>query len=177
MTEPIAEVGYLAGLVGWDGTDPIKVQVNSDGRLEIVLPLEEALGARAYHYTGTDWVRSNLLWGYHDRWSENVENTDTGAGNIDMLSDAVPAGYVYVLQAVWGISASRQPTAVDIRVHDGSDYLTLAYETPAGANIPGLWSGEVPLKEGDKADIRIRGCQAGDAIYGGFWGYKMKINM
>ena len=37
MAEPIAEVGYLAGICAHDGTDWQKLKIDSEGRLEVVV--------------------------------------------------------------------------------------------------------------------------------------------
>ena len=144
MSEPIARVGYLAGLCG---------------------------------YTGADWQKLQMLWGYYDRWAELVSNLDAATGENNLNSAAVLAGYVHVLLAAWGQDNTSDPGVVDIRVWDGTQYHALAYETPGGIAIPALWAGMAVLKEGDKANVRLRGCTLHDDLYAGFIGYKMRLDL
>ena len=177
MAEAIADVGYLAGLVGYDGTDPIKVQVNADGRLEIVLPLEEALGARAYHYDGATWRRSNMLWGYNNTVSGQPEDTNLGAGAPELKSPAVGSGEVHVIHTINARVDSGTVTLMRVCLHVGGVRIRLRIESPPTTTEWYLNFGEWVLAEGDYIVLELSGITAGDAAYMRYCGSKMRVDM
>ena len=144
MGEPIAEVGYLAGVCFFDGTD---------------------------------WVKSNLLCGYNDRWFESVSDLSADAGDNTLSTVAVPPGYLYVLQAISAQNNITDPSSIHLHVGDGATAVTVRYQATPGIALPVVWTGKIVLKEGDVADALLRGCTAGDDIFAFFWGYKMKLAM
>ena len=188
MSEPIAGVGYLAGLCGHNGTDWLKVKTDANGYLYVVgtgttgamevtqdTPGDLLVGQ--HQYDGSAWRKSNLLLGYNDRWVERISDLNASAGDNTLYGVAVPSGYVYVLQAINGQNNVTDPSSIHMKVVGGAISITLAYKATPGIAVPATWSGELILKEGDKAGALLRGCAAGDDLYVTLWGYKMKLDM
>lgn len=177
MGEPIAEVGYEAGICGDDDGEWVRVAVDANGRLEIVLPIEEALGARVYNYDGATWRRSNLLFGYNAIWDEDLGGAATGADYL-VTSDPVAANQLWTLQAVSIANNTRAMATIFIQIwRDSGAKVTLEYAAASGLYVPVSVVGEWVMGEGDYVRVYLTGSQAGDDIVGGLIGYKMKLNM
>jgi len=166
-----------ARLYGWDGDSWESLQVDGSHYLKVTLPLEEALGARSYQFDGSNWRRSNLLFGYNDRWAEREITTNANAGSNELYCDAVPAGYIYIVQFMLGVNLTSACSYIRLQVTDGVIYPILAQAISPAAGQYVLWEGSAVLKQGDKALGSFGGCTAGDDIYIDVWGYKMRLNM
>ena len=169
---------HVAALGHDDANDKFVVlAVNADGRLEVVIPIEEALGARAYHYDGAAWRRSNLLFGYNAIWDEDLGGTATGA-TYTVATSVVPAGELWILQ---GLSCNNQTRATTYGqaavVKASGAYVILDDVRPLPQYVSALAIGQFVLGEGDQAYVSIGGCQVGDTILAGLVGYKMKLDM
>ncbi len=232
MGETITDYGYLAGLVGYDDDDPVKVAVDEDGHLQVdgvttgnppnldmkltdlrddicVSPgpggtLEDVVDALALiltelldkletadltsattryinayglQYTGSAWVKSNLLWGYNDRYAGREYNSNLSAGAPAIYTDAVPDGYVYVIKSLAGQVVSASITGMWLGVFDGTQaYFSYSVTPP----VSGRWYAttvDIPLKKDDKCILYVEGATAGDDADLRVWGYKMQIAM
>lgn len=177
MAEPIAEVGYLAGLCARFSNAWKKLVCDADGYLKVTMPYEEALGARAYHYDGESWHKSNLLWGFNAPFDVDLggtaETTTYGA-----TSGAVPANELWVLQAISIANLTRATTSVSISLARASgSTLYLNFAANLATFVPLLITGAFTLAEGDAANVFMQSTQADDEIQAGLCGYKMKLNM
>ena len=144
MGEPIAEVGYLAGLCG---------------------------------YIGTAWQKLPMLFGYTAIWDENLGGIATGATYYKDTS-TIPAGELWVLQAISARNLTRDPSSVFLRVGRASGSVVgLIYTVTPGAGVPVLATGEWVLRAGDVARVYLSGCQADDVIEAGIIGYKMRLDL
>jgi hypothetical protein len=149
---------------------------------DITVDVEEqspltSIEGQSYGYDGSTWRKNNLVWGYNDRWLEQVNATVTVAGWNFLETAAVPSGYVYVLAAYAAVNQTRDPTSIMLGINiSGARYYVKRTATP-GANIYVDWSVAAPFKVGDKALAAIEGCQIGDILTFNVWGYKMKVNM
>jgi len=188
VTESIAEVGYLAGLCGRSGTDWLKVQVDSNGYLKVIgagvagaievtqdTPGDLLVGQ--HQYDGTNWRKSNLLWGYNDRYAEKMSNLDAVVGIDYLTSTPVPSGYVYVVSMATAWNDITDCSLVWIQATDGTIYATCRQESSPGIGVAVVWNGEIVLKQGDYMRAGFYGTVAGDDIFLCVWGYKMKVNM
>ena len=144
MGEPIAEVGYLAGLCG---------------------------------HTGTAWQKLGMLWGYYDRWQEDLSETKVGAGNYTKLSTAVPAGYVYILEAAVARNATRAAGPASVQMLVAGTGIPLVWVASIVQFEPVLFSRRVTLKEGDQIRLVIAACQDLDEIEAFVHGYKMRLDL
>lgn len=128
-------------------------------------------------FDGIDWVKSNLLWGYNDRYKERVYDGDLAVNEDRVFTAAVDPGYVYVLKSAAGNIVSATASNLWLGVYDGAyEYFFLTVSPP----VSGWWYAaavDIPLKEGDKVVMYLAGTTAGDDGDLRVWGYKMKIGM
>lgn len=181
--------GHIALLV-WDkvNKDWYAVLGNEDGHVQIevvTMPTDVEIKQTApadlciaqHQYDGSAWKKSNLLWGYNERWAEKVVDTNADAGDDTLTTTAVPPGYVYVLTNLSVQNNNTSNTSIEVYCSDGSVNARIVVPLSTTATIADAWSGMIPLAEGDVVNALFHGCTAGDDIFIMVWGYKMKIDM
>jgi len=126
-------------------------------------------------WDGTVWRKLPLVWGYYDRYAERVVDDTADAGTNWVSSTVVPAGSVYVVQALAAVDLTSAMTSALLSAIDGTYGYNLAVAGALAAGVPILWSGEVVLKQGDQITATYRGCTLNDDLELMVWGYKMKI--
>lgn len=116
----------------------------------------------------------NLLFGYQDRWLEEVVDLNAVAPDTHVLTAQVPPGEIWILQAA---SAQNNMRGQQIRfqVYDGTTVARFSVQTSSAAGVPVAWSGTITLKEDDRIRVSFMLCTAGDDLYVWLMGYKMKI--
>jgi len=177
MGEPIAEVGYLAGICGHDGTVWVKLVTDGNGYLKVTLPYEEALGARVYNFDGASWRKSNLLWGYNALLDVNLGGTATGT-SYSKSTSAIPSGEIWIVQGASLRNQTRNVTAATIYAYRASGaYLVLADKRPLTQCDAAYFVGATPFMTGDVIYVAMAGTVSGDEIWANVAGYKMKVNM
>ncbi len=112
---------------------------------------------------------------YHDRWAESVDETSTGTSLTDAYTAAVPAGYLYILQAA--AVYHNDPTARNLRIAlFTSDSATeLLWEDSVAQYVRASQAGEFVLREGDQVLFRAMDLASGKIVYGRVWGYKVRL--
>lgn len=142
----------------------------------ITNPAEEYFKDGVWGWDGTQWRKLNLTWGYADRWSEQVIELNASAGTNSLLTTAVPAGYVYILQAASVRDVNTAATREAIMAFNGSVAYWLMVKDTATVNMPYMWQGEIVLKAGDQVRGYFEGCALNDDLYLQCWGYKMRVS-
>lgn len=188
MGEPIAEVGYLAGLCGHDGTGWLKVKTDANGYLYVVgtgtagaievtqdTPGDLLVGQ--HQYDGSAWRKSNLIFGYNDRILEVAEDTDVGAGTQTLEIAVDTSGYVWVITAVCFFWQGTSCSFLTAQITDGTNVVDLESDGSPTSGLRLFVRGEFVLKAGDKIQVKAFGLTAGDDLYLRVNGYKMKIDM
>lgn len=117
----------------------------------------------------------NLIFGYNDRWTEDLSGIQSGAGTWEVHTTAVPAGYIYLLQFFYIKNTSGARGTATLRVNDGTDDFWMVQEDSPGRYEVVSFIGNLVLKEGDIAYMKQVSCADGDEISCGAWGYKMKL--
>lgn len=118
----------------------------------------------------------NLVFGYNNRWVEDLGGTQSGAGAYNKASIAVPAGYIYVAQFVFARNTTGARGRATLFAYDAVDeYIFNSVAAPA-TNEPVTWNGGLVLKAGDTIGVRQISCLNGDVIQAGVWGYMMKLS-
>lgn len=118
----------------------------------------------------------NTLWGYVDRWVEQVSEQEATAGTNILSFAEVPEGYVYTLDLLGAVDVN---TAVSIvfQVTDGVVGCDFVPSTPMA---PGAWLWQFPivlsLKAGDVVKVIFYGCTLGDDLYARLWGTMMSVS-
>lgn len=116
----------------------------------------------------------NLIFGYNDRYAESFGKTATGATEI-CLGTQVPAGEVWIVEAIAGANATRRATLIYLQVYDGTIHMPLNIAQPDATSLMLFWEGKITLKQTDRIRIVITGCVATDVLTAYAWGYKMKL--
>lgn len=133
--------------------------------------------AGACHYDGSDWVKSNLLFGFNAHWDENLGGT-AGATTYSVYSSTVPANEIWILYA---IAVSNDTSACGpgwcVCYRNSGGAFSLDYKATMAQYAPCLWSGTLVLGPGDKVRVLVINCTVGDTMAAGLSGYKMKINL
>lgn len=141
----------------------------------ITNPAEPYFKDGIWGWDGSVWRKLPLIWGYSDRWLEDLGGTKSGAGNYQKFGAVVPAGYVYVLQALFIRNDSGARGRAYLEVYDGSDmYSLVTVMVPARYEVC-AWDGALVLKAGDRVVVTQHTCLDADVLKGGSWGYKMKV--
>lgn len=173
-------------ILGTDGTDLYGVLVDAAGRLQVDLVNLDDIGDIATQTTLAEILTAlqiidgfadedNVLFGYNDRYAENLSHTMTETATYQMDFTVVTEGEVWVVES---IAARDAGTIVRIflrgRTNAGT-LINLADETPAAATNWVLWGGRLVLKYQDHVRITFQAAQDADALEGHVWGYKMKV--
>lgn len=116
-----------------------------------------------------------VAWGYTDRWLEDLGGIKVGDGNYAGTSTAVPAGFVYVIQALYGRNDSRVPAQIGLYVSSGGINQPVYVKLLPAQSEAVIWTGDIVLKVGDSVLVYVVGCLDGDVIYAGARGYKMAV--
>lgn len=123
----------------------------------------------------SQWRRLAQIFGYTDRWVENLGGTKSGAGLYSVDGTAVPSGYVYVVQALSLGNMSGARGALFLKVISGATVIGLGYIATPVQYQAVISLGVIVLKEGDAVRVQQLACLDGDVLQGGVWGYKMAI--
>lgn len=143
--------------------------------MPITDPSEEYFKDGTWGWNGTDWVKLPIVFGYYERWAEDLGETKSGAGAFVSASTAVPAGEVWVLQCLHVRNETGARGAVTMFLMGGVDWSACAYVVAPGQGAPVLFQGPVTLREGDSLYVQQLACQDADVIRSAAWGYKMKV--
>lgn len=188
MSEVITGYGELSGICGHDGNDWEKVLIDAakrlvvavaavTGEVEVIQDTPGDLNVSLHGYDGAAWRKSNLLWGYNDRYYDRVVFTSAGGTEADSL-DPVPAGYVYFVEYLEYYQGDSVARVVDVLAvpeagasmcikHDGAAAGSTRYGIPVG----------ITMKEGDYLTGTFRSMNSGKTCYLEAWGYIMKVDM
>jgi hypothetical protein len=123
----------------------------------------------------TQWRKLPLIFGYTDRYAENLGGTKSGAGIYTGSMTAVPAGNIIVANYLMARNTITAPTFITLHAYDGTNYYLFTRTATPGAANPVQWDGSFVLKEGDYLEVRVHGCLDADVIEAVVWGYKMAI--
>lgn len=185
ITDP-AEEYFKDGLWAWVTSAWEKLVADASGFLQINVAAQDIdvevtqtaaadLTPGVCGWDGSAWHKLPLIFGYSDRYMEDLGGTKSGAGTYTGTGTAVSGGEVWVVQRFtmsnWGGARGRARLQVVVGA--------TAYEL-AGITAPVQYeavemAGPLVLKEGDKVQIKQLLCLDGDVIQGLVWGYKMKI--
>ena len=144
MSEPIARVGYLAGLC---------------------------------QYTGSGWVKSNLLWGYNAQYVEVLSVESTGEVGTFIVGDTVDPGEIWIVTGlvIYHEDPVARSTILAAEVTPGT--LNIDADATLAQRVRMVWSGMLVLVEGDYINSWIVDLASGVKAYLSIFGYKMKLDM
>ena len=117
----------------------------------------------------------NTIWGYKDRWLEQIATVSTGAGTTVASSDPVPEGYVYVLEHFSCSHNGGVARSVTLHMDVGGSNPIL-YEAPS---LPsGDWviqTTNLTMKEGDKVTWTVYALADTYTARLRMWGHMMVV--
>jgi len=119
---------------------------------------------------------ANYLFGYYDRWCENVLGTSV-AGDNTLQTSSVPSGYIYQFKFL--CFAHNDTTARDTKVilyTATGEFVVFISRTSLQQDLWKTFSTEVYLKEGDYIKAFFHGMSSGKGLHLHVWGCKMKIS-
>ena len=138
-------------------------------------PAEPFFKDGSWGWDGTVWRKLQMVWGYSDRYAELVTDFSPPAGFNILAGTVVPAGEVWVVQAMGAVDTTSAISNVLVCVYSGTVDLALGQIVTPVANQECLWTGEVTMKAGDRARALFDGVILNDDLYFKIWGYKMKV--
>ena len=138
-------------------------------------PTEQYFDKGNWGFDGSQWRKLGLLWGYTDRWLEQVVIADAAAGDNFLDATAIPAGYVYVASVIAGVDTTSNPAEILFGIKIGGAYYYMKRVPLPGVNVYGEWSGAGIFKAGDKPTVVMTGCTLHDVLVANYWGYKMAV--
>jgi len=126
-------------------------------------------------WLSTKWYKLPLLFGYSDRVVGQMFTETAGAGDNTLTGTVVPAGEIWVIQAICASDITSNTTRIYVRAWGGALPMVIADEYVVTAGHWVTMQAEMLLKEGDYITAFFVGCTAGDDLYLRWWGYKMAI--
>jgi len=159
-----AEQFFRRGLWGWASTT-----------WERLYSLSNLLGVALHGYDGSAWRKLSLLWGYTGVVAEVVSDLDADAGDNTLTIVTVPAGYVYVINAIMTQNQTNAVAHRHMLATGGTQYAIKEFL----AHAAGTWAINdnisYVLAAGDKAQVQFIACTADDNLLARLWGYKMAV--
>lgn len=118
---------------------------------------------------------NNVIFGYFDRWHENLGAVVSADGTYQSATGAVPTGYVYVLQHIYITNQTGSRGKATVYAQDDVSLVKLNVTvTPVRYGLTD-WTGSVTLRSGDRAGVTMESCLENDVIDAHLWGYKMQV--
>lgn len=107
-----------------------------------------------------------------DTYSERLTGTGS-SGQIAVYGTTVPAGYLYIITAMWATITAGSSTDINLCWEDQGNN-TVVHRTLAPAvNSNTSWSGRLVLKAGDRARCNANGVGSGTSVSFHVSGYKI----
>ena len=128
-----------------------------------------------YGWTGSEYARVPMLWGYGGQYAEHEQDLNTGPADETLTFSTVPAGEVWVITLFTGFCDTANPEVVSLRAVIGGTTHYLAMVADITANLMVVMQGEIILVEDDYLCAVFEGCGLNDKIYADAVGYKMSI--
>jgi len=116
-----------------------------------------------------------MVFGYSDRWAENVSDIASGASNAVAQTAVVPAGCIYVLQQAEAFHNAAAAVELSATPTVGALVCPLVHSLGADPWVHYSWTGSLVLKAGDRITATATAPGDGKIVYLNVWGYKMKI--
>lgn len=131
------------------------------GRISHLERLEAVMGE--YGWIGGAWQKQPLLLGYSgDKTQNATASASTGTNTLN--GDSVPAGEIWIVQAISANEATNAPSSLELQVVVNGIAIPLFTETVFAAGKFSNWSGEVVLSEGDNVRAVYGGSTSGNAL-------------
>lgn len=161
----------------WVDDGVVKAVINDDGEIEVTQETPGDMKVGIHAYISGAWQKQPPIFGYSGRWRQTVTNANADAGTNDLLTTAVPEGYVYVLNAADCYNANTICNRA-ISAYDGGTLTHIISEVTVAVGVSTVTRYcSIVLAEGDQIRARFVNCAAGDYIQLRCWGYMMRIDL
>lgn len=188
MGEPIAEVGYLAGLCGHNATSWEKVLIDASKRLVVAIAAFTAavevtqdtpgdLLIGSHGHIGGAWQKQPLIWGISDSVAEVITDENLGAGSQSKATTAIVAGEVHVVSTIAYRIDSGTCTRSDLNLVVDGTIILVQQKLPPVSGTWYLHTGEFVLAKDDYVYVSMVDLTAGDNLYLRYAAYRMDIDL
>lgn len=116
-----------------------------------------------------------VVWGYTDRYYENIEDDSMPAGVQDKLGAVVPEGEVWEVTGISFIHSSGSINRVRVGSLIGAEYINVGEKLAPDANTLYYFPCDVILKEDDRVFWRFYNLTLNDDVFCWCWGSKMAV--
>ena len=141
----------------------------------ITNPAEPFFKDGQWGWDGTLWRKLPMVWGYSDRYFEDLGGTQENGGTYSAYGTEVPPGEVWVIQSMRLTNITGARGYINFYAYAGAASHVLYYRKTPAVGEYDFWEGAVALKAGDKVRVIQASCLDDDVLYGSVWGYKMKV--
>jgi hypothetical protein len=138
-------------------------------------PSEVYFDKGLWGFDGTQWRRLNLLFGYYDRYVENLGNTNAPSGTYTKNGTSVPSGQIWVVNCIGFVNATGARGQVALVVVAGGVTCYLKTNPTPTTGVPDIVTGNFVLKSGDYVLVQQYSVVSGDYLIAYALGYKMKV--
>ena len=141
----------------------------------ITNPTEEYFKDGVWGWDGSRWRKLGLALWYYESYTENLGTTASGS-DLCIWSSAVPAGYIYIINAASIRNTTRAVRQAEILIRTDTNIETFIGCLVSPAQYQALtFTGNVVLSSGWRIFMTMSDCSADDIIQAGVAGYKVKI--
>lgn len=134
-----------------------------------------AMPAVLYVWTGSEFVRASVLWGYSDIYAEYEETDNVAVGDKTLTFSTVGAGVVRVVTCFSAWCEQADPARVDLYYYDGTNLLLVSSLPYATAFATVEAATPLYLKEDCYLQVTFRSCLLNNDIRASAFGYTMAV--
>jgi hypothetical protein len=160
---------------GWIDSYDVKPLVDDDGNISVlVASITPDLETRTMLYDGSSWVNAKLIWGYSDRYIEQITVNSGAGGTTVATTTLVPEGEVWQITGFAAMQEDSTARIADVSHCNGGTLVIHAWASIS----TNLWYSEnlwPVLKEDDYLRLRVYSMNADKRIKFTVYGYKMDI--
>ena len=127
-------------------------------------------------WTSGAWQKNPLVVGYSGDKTQYILELDAAAGLVQLVSDTVPAGEIWEVQAINARNMINNPTKLELAFVANGTSIILETALLPGANVYLKWYGKLILSEGDYVIAFYSGTVLNDNIDLAFHAMRIDID-
>ena len=163
-------------LVDSDGDISVNAVVSALPALATGTNVIGKIQANSYGLVGGAFQKDPIRLGYSDVKTEQVVDLTASAGTNTLFGSTVPAGEIWVLEAVCAYDLDNAIDRITIWGYDGGISFVLEDQATVGAGQRVFWTGALTLSEDGKVFTTLTGVTLNDDIYLKFHGRRIDID-
>lgn len=110
------------------------------------------------------WQKDPLRLGYSGKEEEELTIGSASTGTNTMTGTAVPAGEIWILEAVAAVDLTNAPARIMIGAIMGGLATRFHRDENPVAGVDSGWTGQVLLEPGDQVSVQFHGVTSGDSL-------------